>query len=60
MGCNVSVAAINSMYEPQVISEDGYDKEEIQEARDYVEIKEVVEGGHQTDSYWSTSPNISE
>ena len=57
---NVYVAASTSMDEPAVITEDGYDKEEIQESSDSVEIQKVVEIGHQTNSSESTLPTISE
>ena len=50
LGRNVYVADIISTEDPAVIAEDGYDKEEIQEAIDCVEIQEVVEVGHQTNS----------
>ena len=57
---NVYGDASTSTDEPAVIMEDGEDKEEIEEASDFVEIKEVVEVGHQTDSFGYTSPTISE
>ena len=60
LGRNISVAAITSTDEPVVITEGGYDKEEIQEASKSVEIKDIVEVGHQTDSSGSTSPTITE
>ena len=59
LGRNVYVVASTSMDEPEVISEDGDDKEEIQESSNYVEIQEVVEVVHKTDSSGSTSPTIS-
>ena len=57
MGQNVDVVASTSTDEPAVITEDGNCKEEIQEASDSVEINELVEVGHQTNSSGSTSPN---
>ena len=60
MGRNVDVAASTSTDDPVVITEDGNDEEEIQYARDSVEIQEVVEIGHQSDNSGSTSLTISE
>ena len=57
---NVDVATSTSTYEIEVIADDGNEEEEIQEARDSVEIQEVVEVGHQTDISGSTLPTISE
>ena len=58
LGRNVYVATSNSTDEPAVITEDGNDEEEIQEASDSVIIQGVVEVGHHTDSYGSKSPTI--
>ena len=49
-------AASTSTDEPAVITEDENNKEEIQEAIDSVEIQEVAEVVHLTNSYGST-PN---
>ena len=59
LGRNVDVSASNGTDEPDIISEDRNYEEEIQEASDSVEIQEVVEVFHQSDSYRSTSPTIS-
>ena len=58
LGLNVDFAASTSTDEPSVITEDGNDKEEIQEAIDSVEIQEFAEFGNQTDSSGSISPTI--
>ena len=60
LGRNVDDAASTSTYYPQVITQDGYDDDELQEARKSVEMQDVLEVGHQTDRYVSTSPTISE
>ena len=60
LGRNVYVATSNSTNKPEVITENGNDKEEIKEASDSVKIKEVVEVGHHTNSSGSTSTTISE
>ena len=56
---NVDVAASNSKYELEFITEDVDDEEEMQEASESVEIQEVVEVVHKTNISGSTSPNIS-
>ena len=60
LGINIDIAASTSTDEPAVITEDDDDKEEIQEARNSIEIHENVEFGHQTNSSGSTSPTITE
>ena len=57
---HVDVSASTSTYEPAVITKDRDSEEEIQEARDYFEIQEDMEVGHQTNISGSTSPTISE
>ena len=57
---NVDVAASTSTYELEVISEDGNDEEKIQKTSNSVELKEVMDIGHLTDSSGSTLPTISE
>ena len=37
LGCNVDIATSTSTDEPEVITEDGYEEEEIQDAINYVE-----------------------
>ena len=54
LGRNVDVASSTSKDDPVVITEDVDDEEETQESSNSVEIKEVVEVGHQTDSSGST------
>ena len=60
LGFNVDVVASTIIDDPEVVTEDGDDEEEIQEARNLVEIQEVVEVGQQTNISGSTSPTISE
>ena len=60
LGCNIYVASSTIIDEPTVITEDGNNEEEIQESINSVEIQEVVEVGHHTDSSRSTSSTTSE
>ena len=60
LGRNVDVPASTSTDDPELITEDGDEEEEIQEASDSVEIQEVVEVDHQTNISGSTPPSISE
>ena len=60
LGYNVDVDTSTSTDDPVVITEDEYEEEAIQEARNSVEIKEFVKVGQQTDSSGSTSPTISD
>ena len=39
LGLNIDFATSNSKYEPEVITEDGYDEDELKEAINSVEIQ---------------------
>ena len=59
LGHNVDVSASTGTDDPAVMTDSVYEEEKIQESINYVEIQEVVEVGHQTDSSRSTSSTIS-